>query len=294
MVAGDDVALLVHTEAAVGVAVIGKADVEVVLDHELLQALNVGGAGVQVDVQAVGLVVDDIGVCAQRVKHALGDVPAGAVGAVQADLDAAEGVDAQTDQVAHIAVAARHIVHRAAHAVAVGKGQLWPVLIKDMELAVDVILHKQQRLLVHLLAVAVDELDAVVIVGVVAGGNHNAAVKVIHAGNVGHAGRGGNVQQIGVRAAGGQASHEAVLKHIGTAAGILADDNARCGGLAVALAQHTIVPAEETAHFISMVGGQIDTGLPAEAVSTKNIFPIVYTRSFRISYFAAGKAASNN
>ena len=44
VVAGDDVALLIHAEAAVGVAVVGKADVEVVLDDELLQTLNVGGA----------------------------------------------------------------------------------------------------------------------------------------------------------------------------------------------------------------------------------------------------------
>ena len=87
MVAGDDVALLIHTEAAVSVAVVGKADVEVVLHNELLQTLNVGGAGVQVDVQAVGLVVDDVGVCTESIKNALGNVPAGTVGAVQADLD---------------------------------------------------------------------------------------------------------------------------------------------------------------------------------------------------------------
>ena len=43
----------------------------------------------------------------------------------------------------------------------VGKGQLRPVLIKDVELAVDVVLHQQQGLLRHLLAVAIDQLDAV-------------------------------------------------------------------------------------------------------------------------------------
>ena len=76
MVTGDDIALFIHAEAAVGIAVIGKADVKVILDNELLQPLNVGGAGVEVDVQAVGLIVDDIGVGAQCVKDALGNVPA--------------------------------------------------------------------------------------------------------------------------------------------------------------------------------------------------------------------------
>ena len=184
VVAGDDVALLIHAEAAVSVAVVGKADVEVVLDDELLQTLNVGGAGVQVDVQAVGLVVDDVGVCTESIKNALGNVPAGTVGAVQADLDPLEGVNTQRDQVSHVAVASADVVDGAADMVTAGKRQLGPILVKDVQLAVEVILDEQQRFLVHLLAVAVDELDAVVIIWVVAGGDHNSAVKVIHAGNI--------------------------------------------------------------------------------------------------------------
>ena len=168
VVAGDDIALLIHAQAAVSVAVVGKADVEMILDHELLQALDVGGTGIVVDVQAVRLVVDDIGVGTQSIEHRLRDVPAGTVGAVQADLDPLEGVDAQADEVAHVAVAACHVVHGAADVLAVGKGQLRPVLIEDVELAVDVVLDQQQGLFGHLLAVAVDELDAVVVERVVA------------------------------------------------------------------------------------------------------------------------------
>ena len=55
-----------------------------------------------------------------------------------------------------------------------------------MEFAVKVVLHQQQSLLGHLLTIAVDELDAVIIERIVAGRDHNAAVEVIHAGNVGH------------------------------------------------------------------------------------------------------------
>ena len=269
VVAGDDVALLIHAEAAVGVAVVGKADVEVILDDELLQTLNVGGAGVQVDVQAVGLVIDDVGVCTESIKNALGNVPAGTVGAVQADLDPLEGVNPQRDQVSHVAVASADVVDGAADMVTAGKRQFGPILVKDVQLAVEVILDEQQCFLVHLLAVAVDELDAVVIIGVVAGGDHDATVKVIHAGNICDAGRGGDMQQVGVRAGSRQACDEAVLKHVGAAAGIFADDDARRGGLAVALAQHTVIPTEEAANLVGMVGGQGDTGLPAEAVSTK-------------------------
>ena len=163
MVAGNNIALLVHAQAAVGVAVVGKAHIQTLLDDELLQAFDVGGAGVFVDVQAVGLGVDDVGGGAQRVKHRLGDVPAGTVGAVQADLHAPEAVHAERDQVADIPVAAGDIVHRAADLVLAGKGQLRPFLAEHLQLAVQVGFDEGDGLLVHLLALAVDQLDAVVI-----------------------------------------------------------------------------------------------------------------------------------
>ena len=123
---------------------------------------------IKVDVQAVGLVVDDIGVCTESIKNALGNVPAGTVGAVQTDLDTLEGVDPQRDQVSHVAVASADVVNRAADVVTAGKRQLGPILVKNVQFAVDVVLDQQMRFLVHLLAVAVDELNAIVIVGVVA------------------------------------------------------------------------------------------------------------------------------
>ena len=89
-----------------------------------------GRASIVVDIQAIGLVVDNIGICTQSIENALSDVPACTVGAVQTDLDPLEGVDTQRNQIAHITVAACHIVHRTADVLAMGKGQLRPVLIK--------------------------------------------------------------------------------------------------------------------------------------------------------------------
>ena len=74
------------------------------------------------------------------IEHRFSDVPGTAIGAVQANLDTLEGIDTKADQVAHIAVAACHIVHSAADVFPVGKGQLRPVLIERMEFSVDVIL----------------------------------------------------------------------------------------------------------------------------------------------------------
>lgn len=203
--------------------------------------------------QAIRLVIDDVGIGTQRIEHRLGNVPAGAISAIQTDLDTLERVDAQRDQVAHVAVASSYIVHRTADVLTMGKGQLRSVLIKDMELAVDVVLHQQQSLLGHLLAVAVDELDAVIVIRIVAGGDHNATVKVIHTGDIDHRRRGSDVQQVGVCAGSSQTSHETVLKHIRTAASILANDDTGRVGVTVTLSESIIIPAQESTNLIGMV-----------------------------------------
>ena len=140
MVTSDDITLFIHAQATVCIAIERKADIQTVLYHELLQALDMGRTSIIVDVQTVRLVVDNVGVSTQSVKHTLSDIPACTVGAVQTDLNALEGVDTQRDQVAHVAVTACHIVHRAADVFPMGKGQLRPVLVEHMEFSVDVIL----------------------------------------------------------------------------------------------------------------------------------------------------------
>ena len=64
MVTSDDITLLVHAKATVSITVIGKTDVQPLLYHELLQTLNVGRTSIVVDVQTVGLCIDNVGVCA--------------------------------------------------------------------------------------------------------------------------------------------------------------------------------------------------------------------------------------
>ena len=150
-----------------------------------------------------------------------------------------------------------------------GKGQLRPILIKDVKFTVDIVLHQQQNLLRHLLAIAVDQLDAVIVVGIVAGGDHNTTVEIIHPGDVGHGGSGCNVQQVGICAGCGQTCDQAVLEHIRAAAGILADYNACRLVVAVALTEHIVIPAQKTTNLIGMISGQSDSSFTTEAISSK-------------------------
>ncbi len=94
-----------------------------------------------------------------------------------------------------------------------------------MEFAIDVILHQQQSLLRHLLTIAVDQLDAVVIIRIMAGRDHDAAVKVIHTSNVSHGRDSCDMEQIGICTRSSQTSHQTVLEHIGATTSIFADDD---------------------------------------------------------------------
>ena len=116
-------------------------------------------------------------------------------------------------------------------------------IVKYMELAIDVVLYQQQGLLRHFLAVAVDQLNAVIVIRIMAGGNHDATVEVIHARNVSHRRCGGDVEQISICSGSRQASHQTIFKHIGASAGILANDNASRIGVTIALTQRIIIPA---------------------------------------------------
>ena len=102
-----------------------------------------------------------------------------------------------------------------------------------------------------------------------AGRDHNATVKVIHAGDVGHRRRGSDMQQVGICAGSGQTCDQTVLEHIGAATSVLADYNACRLVVAVALTQGVVVPAQKTTNLVGVVSGQRDSGFATEAIGPK-------------------------
>ena len=102
-----------------------------------------------------------------------------------------------------------------------------------------------------------------------AGGDHDAAVEPLRPGHVGDGRRGGDVEQVSVRAGGHQPGGQRVLKHIAAAAGILADDHADGTFVPGAALRFAAVPAQEAAHLIGVVRRQRYVGLPAEAVCSE-------------------------
>lgn len=101
------------------------------------------------------------------------------------------------------------------------------------------------------------------------GRNHDAAVEVVHPGDVSHRRGGSDMEQVGICTGSGQACNQTIFEHIGAAAGVLVDYNA-CGlVVAVAFAQCVIVPAQKTTNLVGVVGSQSDSSFATEAIGSK-------------------------
>ena len=110
----------------------------------------------------------------------------------------------------------------------------------------------------------IDEFNAVIIIRVVGGRNHNAAVKIIHPGDIGDRRRCCNMHDIGICPAGHQPRAECILKKIRGTPGILPYHNLCLSGKAF-----PVIPAQKTADFYGMLKGKIFIGFPTEPVGSE-------------------------
>ncbi len=205
MVACDNIALFVNAKAAVCVAVVCEAHVQAIVDNEFLQMFDVRGAAVGIDIVPVRSVVDHVRLCAQSVKDTFRDRPGGAVGRVQTDLYVFKSEFGKRYQVPYIPVPARDVVNGASDV---------PCRQRHFELSVNIVLDLADGLFVHLLALAVQELDAVVIVRVMRGGDHYSAIEVVNACDVRDGRCGGDVHDVRVRPGSHQPGAKRIFEHI--------------------------------------------------------------------------------
>ena len=199
-------AALVNCQAAVSVTIVGKAHVKAILNYKTLQLVNVGRTAINIDVEAVWSVVDNMRLGAQGVKDRASNTRSCAVSAIQANLQALEAKTAASNKAGDVAVAALHVINRAANAVTGCQ--------RNVKLAVNIGLYLLKDVLVHLVAVFVDQLDAVIGERIVGCSNHDATVKGTVYYLVANARRRNDVQHVRVSARSNQARDKRGLKHI--------------------------------------------------------------------------------
>jgi len=77
------------------------------------------------------------------------------------------------------------------------------------------------------------------------------------------------MQQVSICAGSSQTSDQTILEHIRATAGVFADDDACRLVVAIALAEHIVIPAQKATNLVGMVGSQINTSFTTEAIGSK-------------------------
>ena len=163
-VAVDRLAALVHRQHPVAVAVEGHPQVTPLAGDDLLERAQVGGAAADVDVRPVGLVADRDHFRAELLERLRRDRRVRAVRAVDGELQAGEIAAEALHDVADVARADHLEVVDAPFLLAAGR---------RLEQGLDLLLGRVRELP----AVAVEELDAVVLRRVVRGGDDGAEIE---------------------------------------------------------------------------------------------------------------------
>ena len=209
---------------AVGVAVERDADVGAHLRDLGAERLRRGRAAFAVDVEAVGLDPDRDHVGAelpQRLRH---HPVGGAVGAIDHDAQPVETERARQRALGEFDVAVVHAVDALGAAEIGALGELLGQVGIDQRL--DLVLD----LVGELVAVGPEQLDAVVVVGIVRGRDHHAEIGAHRAGEHGDRRRRHRAGQQHVHADRGEAGDQRGLDHVARQAGVLADQRRGGGG----------------------------------------------------------------
>ncbi len=257
LVAVDQMALLVDEDHPVGVAVERDADIGPHLAHLAAQRLGRGRADLEIDVEPVRLDpdLDHLGPeLPQRLgRHLVGR----AVGAVDDHPQAVERHVARQRPLGVFDVAGLDVVDAPGAAEIGGAGE------HRRDVAVHQRLDARLERVGELEAVRPEQLDAVVLVRIVRGGDHHAEIAAHRAGQHRDRRRRDGAEQQNVDADGSEARDQRIFDHVAREPGVLADHHPMA---VVAAAKGE---PGRLAHFQRHVGGDLAVGPSPNAVGAK-------------------------
>ena len=207
---------MVHHDHPVAVAVEGDAEIGALLLNQGAQNRGMGGTAVLIDVQSIRGNANWNHGRAHFIEHTGRDVVGRAMGAVHHDFQARQTGVGGHRALAEFNVAASGVHDALGLAQGVGLGGGQRLLQQFLDVQFD---HVGQ-----LLAIAGEELDAVVVIGIVGGADHDAGAGVQGTGQVGDARRWHRPQQGDVDPGRRQARFQGGFEHVAGDAGVLADD----------------------------------------------------------------------
>ena len=220
LVAIDDLALFIDDDDAVGVAIERDADIGAHFADLADDGIGRGGADIAVDVEAVRLDANGEDFGAELPQSLGGDFVGGAIGAVDHDAEAVEIHGAGQCALGEFNVAGVDALDALGAAEGGGGGET------VIQIAVNEGFDFVLGLVGELEAIGIEQLDAIILIGVVGGGNHDAEIGAHGARQHGDGGCRHRAEQQHIHADRGEAGDKGRLDHVAGEARILADDDA--------------------------------------------------------------------
>ena len=184
----------IHGKTSVRVPVKSKAYIQAFFHHKFLQGFNMGGTAVHIDIQSVRFVMKHVGLRAQHLKYGFCYTACRSVCTVQPHFISPEGMDRGGGQITDILVSSLYIICNLADIFISGTG--------DFHLSVQVFFHFFQNGIFHFEAVLVYDFNAVVVKRIMAGGDHDAEIKIPAFCYIRYTRCGSDMQQVHIHAAG--------------------------------------------------------------------------------------------
>ena len=230
---------MVYRNTAVCISVIGKTDIQPILNHIFLQYFDMRGTAATIDVGSVRIIIDHISLCTKCVKYTFCDCRRTSVRTIQSDFNIFEVTARNRNQITDITVTSGSIIH--------GTSDIFACCIwKIFDLAIQICFDSCLYFCFDLLSVTVQKLDSIIVKWIVTCRDHNSAVKILCANRVGNTRCCRYMKQICICSGSRQSGNQCILKHIAAASGILADYDP-------GLMFSAIVPADISANFESMI-----------------------------------------
>ena len=205
----DLIALAVHKEHAIGVAVVGQADVSMGAQHELAQGLKVSGAALDIDVGAAVIGVDGMDRGTQALQRGGRSLAGSTVTAVNGNDQAIKSqAIKRIDGVVDVCLASVLHLNNVAHAGA-SRQRIGSHGFLGHDPGADLLLDSIGKL--HTLAAK--ELDAVELRRIVRSGDDDAAVELVLDGEQRHGRRGDDAAAVRTAALGHDAGSQSALEH---------------------------------------------------------------------------------
>src|SRR3984893_796583 len=217
-IAIDNFAIFIAKKNAIGVAVVSNADVRATFFDDALDLFRMRAAAFRIDVGPVRLVMRHDHFRAELAQNTRGRFVSGAIGNVDRDAHLLERHSARKTSLGELDVAAKRVVN-ALGAPNFLSGRTHRINFTGKNKLLDFFFD----LIVKLVAVVPEKLDAVVFVGVVRSGKDDASIGAERARNIGNARCGQWADDQNIDTERSDSGNERVLEHVTREARVLAE-----------------------------------------------------------------------